>query len=280
MKTILVPTDFSDAANNAAEYAAHLSKDLDAKVVLFHVYHFPMVVAESSEMVITPEDLEKENELFLKKSVLELEKRTGIKVSYKSKMGLAVDEIVEEEEHASYIVMGMKGANRLSEALMGSITTAVLGKSRKPVFVIPEKAQYRKPGKIVFACDYDPKTNIHTLDMLKDLMKYFGSRLYILNIKRAKEQVSVNEAVAGVRLENELFDVDHGYYFPENDDLVGGINEFVESQNADMVVTIPHIYSLVERLFHKSISKKMAFHIHVPLLALPDTRKTTPAYFL
>ena len=35
MKTILVPTDFSDAANNAAEYAIKLAKEIKAQVVLF-----------------------------------------------------------------------------------------------------------------------------------------------------------------------------------------------------------------------------------------------------
>ena len=31
MKTILVPTDFSDAATNAAEYAVNLAKEINAK---------------------------------------------------------------------------------------------------------------------------------------------------------------------------------------------------------------------------------------------------------
>ena len=279
MKTILVPTDFSDAANNAAEYAIYLSQDLNAKVILFHVYHIPMVVPETPVMELTPDDIEKENETLLKESVAQLEERTGVTVSYKTKMGFAADEIMQEED-ISFIVMGMKGVGKFSESLMGSVTTAVLRKSKRPVLVIPEKAVYKRPGKIVFACDYKPGTNMHTLDMLKDLLKAFGSKLYVLNVKKQREIVSVNEAIAGVKLENELYDVEHVYYFPENDDLVEGINEFVETHQADMVVTIPHVYSLIERIFHKSISKKMAFHIHLPLLALPDTHKTTSAYFL
>lgn len=279
MKTILVPTDFSKAASNAAEYAINLAKAIKAKVVLFHVYHVPVPVSEVPVMVITPDELQKESEAHLKKEAAHLKKKTGVEVTYLAKMGLAVDEILEEEKNVSLIVMGMKGASKLSEALMGSITTATLRKVKTPVLVIPEKAEYKKPEKIVFACDYDPKTDIHTLDALKGFMKTFGSKIYVVNVKQKKESVTV-EKVTETKLESKLCDVQHVYYFPEKEDLVEGINEFVEDHQADMVAIIPHRYNLMERLFHKSISKKMAFHTHVPLLALPDNHKSISAYFL
>lgn len=280
MKTILVPTDFSKAASNAAEYAANLAKEINANVVLFHVYHVPVSVSEVPIMVITPDELQKNNEAHLKKEATHLSKKTGVEVRYRVKMGFAMDEILAEEKNATLIVMGMKGANKLSEALMGSTTTATLRKATVPVLVIPEKAKYKKPEKIVFACDYDSRTDVHTLDALKKLMKTFGSKIYIVNVKQKMETVSMEEAVAGVKLENKLNDVEHIYYFPEKEDLVEGINEFVQEYQTDWIAIIPHRYSLMERLFHKSISKKMAFHTHVPLLALPDNHKSIPAYFL
>ncbi|MFY9308217.1 MAG: universal stress protein [Bacteroidia bacterium] len=280
MKTILVPTDFSDAATNAAEYAAHLAKDMNANIILFHTYHFPTPVSEVPVMVISPDELQEENETLLKEYAARLEKKTGVRADYRAKIGLAADEIIQEGVAADLIVMGMRGAGKLSEALIGSIATSVLRKSQVPVLVIPERASYTRPEKIVFACDYDPRTNMHKLIVLKELLKTFKAKLYVLNVKKQKETVSVEEAVAGVKLENELYDVEHVYYFPESDDLVSGINEFVNSHKADMVVTIPHVYTFFDRLFHKSISKKMAFNIHVPLLALPDTHKSASAYFL
>ena len=279
MKTILVPTDFSKAASNAAEYAANFAKAIKGKVVLFHVYHGPVPFSEVPIIMITPDELQKENEAHLKKEAAHLKKITGVEVSYKAKMGFAVDEILEEEKNVSLIVMGMKGASKLSEALIGSITTATLRKAKTPVLVIPEKVEYKNPEKIVFACDYDPRTDVHVLDALKDFMKTFNSKIYVLNVKQKKESVVVEKAM-GIKLEGKLCDVQHVYYFPEKEDLVDGINEFVKDHDADMVAIIPHRYNLMERLFHKSISKKMAFHTHVPLLALPDNHKSVSAYFL
>jgi nucleotide-binding universal stress UspA family protein len=275
MKTILVPTDFSKAAGNAAEYAIHLAKDINAQVLLYHVYHVPVPASgEVAVMIITPEELQKDSEKQLKKEAARLKKKTGVDVKYKAKMGLAVDAILEEE-NASFIIMGMRGASKLSEALMGSITTDTLRKANTPVIVIPENASYKRPAKIALACDYNPLNNSHTLDLLKDLLSTFGSILLVVNIKRKKdEEVKLQEAVAGVKLENELDNVEHYYFFPEKEDLVEGINEFIENHKADMVAVIPHHYNLVERLFHKSISKKMAFHTQVPLLVLPENNKS------
>ena len=280
MKTILVPTDFSKTAGNAAEYAAHFAKDVKAKILLLHAYHIPVPVSEAPVIVISQEELQKKNEAHLKKEAAHLKKISGVEVTYKAKMGFAVDEIVEEEKNAALIVMGMQGASKLSEALMGSITTSTLRKTQAPVLVIPENVKYTKPEKIVLACDYDPRTDTHTLDALKALMKTFSSKVYVVNVKQKKESVSVDEAIAGVKLESKLNDVEHVHYFPEKEDPVEGINEFVKDKKADMVAIIPHRYNLLERLFHKSISKKMAFHTHVPMLALPDNHKSLDAYFL
>ena len=280
MKIILVPTDFSKAARNASEYAAHFAKDVKAKILLIHAYHLPVPVSEVPVMIVSQNELQKENEAQLKKEAAHLKKIAGVEVNYKAKMGFAVDEILEEEKNGTLIVMGMEGASKLSEALMGSITTSTLRKTQAPVLVIPENVKYKKPEKIVFACDYDPRTDVHTLDALKALMKTFASKVYVVNVKNKKESVTVDEAIAGVNLENKLCDVQHVYYFPEKKDLVEGINEFVEDKKADLVAIIPHRYNLMESLFHKSISKKMAFHTHVPMLALPDNHKSIDAYFL
>lgn len=280
MKTILVPTDFSKAAGNAAEYAVMLAKEIKAKVLLLHVYHVPVPASEISIMTINPDQLQKEKTALLEKEAAHLKKRSGVEVKFEAKMGFAVDEILIEEKNAGLIIMGMKGAGKLREALIGSVTTSTLRKSKIPVLVIPENAKYKKPEKVVFACDYDPRTDVHTLDALKALMKTFASKVYVVNVKHKKESATVDEAVAGVRLENNLNDVEHVYYFPEKEDLVEGINKFVDDKKIDIVAIIPHRYSLLERLFHKSISKKMAFHTHVPMLALPDNHKSIDAYFL
>lgn len=278
MQTILVPTDFSEAAGNAAEYAINLAKDLNAGVRLFHVYNIPIpLTPEVPMMLVTPDELQKESETQLKMEVERLRIKTGMSVDSATRMGLIVDEIVEEGSGAGFIVMGMRGAGPITETLLGSTTTATIKRATTPVLIIPEDAKYKAPRTIVFACDYKPDTNLHSLDALKILIRALGAKIFVVNIKTEQDKPSLKEAVAGVKVENKLRDVEHTYYFPEKENLVDGINEFVKEQQADMVAIIPHHYSVIERLFHISISKKLAFHTHVPLLALPDNPDTDNA---
>lgn len=279
MNTILVPTDFSNAANNAAEYAVLLAQEMKAKVVLFHIYHVPVPATEVPIIVLGPEELQKDSETLLRKKAAHLKKYSGVEISYIARMGMAVDEILEEEKKANLIVMGIRNVSKLSEFLLGSITTAILRKTNTPVLVIPENIKFKAPKKIVFACDYNPKTNYDTIESLNQLIKIFHSKLFVINIRENKKTVSMKEAGSGLRLENKINEISHIYHFKENEDIVEGLNKFISEKKADMVVVIPHKHNLLERLFHKSVSKKIAFHSHVPLLALPEKHKAVPAYF-
>ncbi len=56
MKTILVPTDFSNAAEKACEYAANLATAFKARVILLHAYSFSAagtyVMIDVNDMVL------------------------------------------------------------------------------------------------------------------------------------------------------------------------------------------------------------------------------------
>jgi nucleotide-binding universal stress UspA family protein len=276
MKTILVPTDYSDAAKNAADYAVNFAKEINARVLLFHAYSLPIVPSPDALILVpTAAEWNKDNEDLLKIEVARLRRKTNVEIGYKAVMGLAVDEIKEEEKKAEFIVMGITGAGALSETILGSITTATLKKISKPVIVIPEHVHYKNPERIVLASDLDPLKNAKILDKLNALVAQFKSVIYIVNVKEKKDELTVANAIAEVQLDTTLKDVEHFYYYPENENPVEGINEFVKAKKADMVAVVPHHHTFVERLFHRSFSKKMAFHTHVPLLVLPDNDKVS-----
>ena len=51
MKRILVPTDFSDTANKARDYAVQLAQILGAEIILINTYHIPYAGATSGALV-------------------------------------------------------------------------------------------------------------------------------------------------------------------------------------------------------------------------------------
>jgi len=65
-------------------------------------------------------------------------------------------------------------------------------------------------------------------------------------------------------------DVDYSVYQQKDDDVVVGINRFVDKHGVDLLVMIPRKHSMLSSLFHESNTQRMAFHTHVPLLALHE----------
>jgi nucleotide-binding universal stress UspA family protein len=55
---------------------------------------------------------------------------------------------------------------------------------------------------------------------------------------------------------------------PEGESIIDSINNFIETENPDMIVMAKHNRSFFDRLFHRSLSKQMAYHTKIPLLVL------------
>ena len=55
IRCILVPLDFSDAANAILEWAAHLAEQHGSRVVLFHAYHLPVEFQQLEGAYLPPD---------------------------------------------------------------------------------------------------------------------------------------------------------------------------------------------------------------------------------
>lgn len=273
MKTILVATDFSDAARNASQYAIDLAKAVQAKVIFFHAYHIPVTVSETPIIIDYPE-LEETNLQLLKHEKLMLNVGDDLEVEYYTTAGLAVDEILEIEQNdkPDLIVMGMSGAGKLSEFLLGSISTSLISKTSTPVLIIPENARYKTPERIAFACDYNIDANTGVLDPLKEFALKFNSSVLIINLLKENEKIDSEKAIKGMIIENQLQEIEHSFYFPEDDDFVHGLNEFSDTHAVDLLAIIPHKHNFLAKIFSETHTKKLAFHSHVPLLAIPEKK--------
>jgi len=70
------------------------------------------------------------------------------------------------------------------------------------------------------------------------------------------------------QLDSLFENINHSFHFIENENVEDAIDDYVEKENMDMLIMIPRKYSFFESLFHKSKTKEMLFHSHVPILAL------------
>ncbi len=276
MKTILVPTDFSEIALNAVDYAAEIAKRTKAKLVLMHIYHVPVVSSEAPVILPVWEEIEKDCLQTLKKIKRTVNRKFGkdLVVECICQMGFAVDEIIKqytEDRDIELIIMGMNGAGYLGEKLIGSNATELIKRTKCPILVVNEKVEFKNIKKIVLAFDYQKVPDKSTFDFLKYMVTLFKAQLLVVNVEKTVNKLpSAKKAAAGVGLENILEGINHSFDFIESEDTIVGINKYVSEKKADMLVFIPRKHGFFDSVFHESNTKRMAFHTIIPLLALPE----------
>ena len=80
MKTILLATDFSITASNAAKYAADMASAINADLLLLHVYQMPVVYYEIP-VAMTEGKMIEDAEKGVNQLKEELLQKTGSKVN-------------------------------------------------------------------------------------------------------------------------------------------------------------------------------------------------------
>lgn len=274
MKTILVPTDFSDVSANALNYAANLAQFTKSKLLLFNVYHVPMIVSEVP-FVLTMDDiqLEEASDEQMGLIVEELQKKYGknLDVEYLSSQGFASDEITDlaKEKNCDLIVMGTKGMEG-STNFWGGNTVDVIKHTHCDVLVIPEKAEFKKIDKIVFAFDYKFIKDSSLFRNFLELASLFDSEILIFNMQDSRVHPAADKELEGIKLEHVFENVKHKYVFSEHENIVDAINTFADVNNAEMICMIRKSHNLFQQILSKSNTKRMALHTHLPLLILHE----------
>lgn len=274
MKTILCPTDFSAPALNAVYYGAEIARLIGAKLVLLHAYHIPIVASEMPVVIPGSDELEIDGLEQLGHIKADLEQVFGknLTIELVCTAGFAV-EVIKDYCHAnsvSFVVMGMQGAGKLEERLIGSITTTLMHQSKTPVLSIAQSVKFRNLKRIVLASDDEGFENIRLLAPMKELARLFNAHIYVLHIVEEDEAITTaTKTLVKTKLAQMLQGFQHSFHSAHGPDVLTGINDFVAEKNAGMIVMIPKRTSF-QSLFSHSRSKKVAFHTDVPLLTIHE----------
>ena len=276
MKTILVPTDFSETARNATFYAASLAEELSCRLQLLHVYSMPLSPPGEvpGALMIDTVELEKDVNEKLRSEAASLKGKTGAEVSYRSVSGFVIDEILQAEskEQPDLIVMGIHEEGPVSEFLFGSATTDLLDKLHTPLLVVPLHAEFKVPGRVAIADDYNESTMIHFPHSAIEMLNTFKSRIYVVRVVDA-EKSETEKIAADKRIEKLFGDAFHSYHFVEEDNVAEGLTSFINAHQTDILIMHPRPHGFLGNLFGDRTTRKMAFHSKIPLLALPAKEK-------
>jgi universal stress protein A len=139
---ILVPTDFSEYADYALDYAMALATALPARLTLLHVIQLtPMTTGEmlGYSLEVYLEAMESEAQKHMQ-ALLNRVQQAGLQGETAIVQGVPFQLIVEmvESQDIDLIVMGTHSRTGLTHALMGSVAEKVVRLAPCPVLVTRE----------------------------------------------------------------------------------------------------------------------------------------------
>jgi len=275
MKTIIVPTDFSPIATNAMNFAADMATNINASLLLLHVYQVPVSMTDVPVVMVSAEELKKSSESKLQELKDNLTHITSgkIKIYSEARLGDVSDELEDACKHIQpfAVIMGTRGTTGVERILFGSTTLTAIRHLTWPVIVVPPGKEYGKGiKKIGFACDFDKVVESTPIQFIKNMIKEFGAELHVLNVDHEGKHFKPGTPEESLMLHTLLHDLNPNYHFIDNIDIEDGINEFVEKNNIDLLITIPKKHKLLDSLFKHSSTKQLVTQSHVPVMCVHE----------
>lgn len=148
IKTILCPTDFSDASERALNEAVALAKTLGARVRVVHVFQRPIGIAVEGAP-ISMESAEKfleEAHQHLRNSLTALQEKWAgtCEIEVALLEGAPYATIVEESKQVDLIVMPTHGRSGFQRFILGSVAERVVRMAHCPVLTLPMTPDERR----------------------------------------------------------------------------------------------------------------------------------------
>lgn len=281
MKRILIPTDFSQNAWNAIDYAMHLFENQETVFYLLNTY--TPVIPSSRFMApivngIRIEDaIRSSSENGLAKTV------ERIQTTYNnpkhvfetiSSFNLLADEVkdVADGYGIDLIIAGTKGASGMDEVFMGSNTVRIIKNTKKcPVLAIPQNFSYVSPSEIAFATDFNRFYSLTELQPLIDLALSFQAAIRIVHVQYELKALTELQQFNLNMLRKYFADVEHYVHtVSELNSVSHTLDTFSKELDIHLLAMLHYQHSYMEKMTREPIVKRTAFHTQIPLLVIPE----------
>ena len=274
MNTYLVPTDFSENANNAIEYAAEIAHATGRKLLLLHV-HKPVISPFDVVGAMLTEDIETavkyaNEKLDVIRQALN-DEYPDMQCHTQVTIGDVVEQVVavSERKNVELIIMGTYGTKNLETLLFGTNTSLVIERAHCPVLSVPFDVPFRVPYKMLFATNF-AFNDLEGVVQMTAVARAFNAQLIIAHVMtddnaRDHEQELMDAFLSEVR---HLTDYPKISNILISDKTVNeGLDAIVSETNADMIALSMQKRGIFEQFFNPGIARKFSAHNVIPLLA-------------
>lgn len=268
MMNILLPTDFSENARNAAAYALQLFRQVPAHFYFLHVIPFPAEQMGIGNIGMSTETQEKFDELMLWLQEIRKNKDHSFHVSYK--VNYFIEAIRQEvaEKNINLILMGTRGATNKRSSIIGKHTSDVMMKVKCPALAVSENAIYKDHKEVLFPTDYKIHYSSKMLETLLNLTNLSKASVNILELFNSDKEPSEEQLANKIFLQNSLSPGHHKFQTFNSLKHRDTNLLFTSNKNVDMIVMAAKNLNLCQKLLRNHSDNQIPFIKQLPLLVL------------
>lgn len=281
MKRILVPTDFSQCADNATQVAIEIAAQTKAEIDFLHFTSIPInwVNLEENQGKLYPDITLRINE---RKEDLEELVKQAAKAGVTARSFIGYNESYQNiinhvnEHETDLIIMGSHGASGFKELILGSNAQKIIRLSKIPVLVIKEKTEHMTAEKLVLVSDFScnvfdgtEDTVVQSLNKLIALGNDMNLDLHLLYINTPEAFESSKEIEKRMNYFESMIPAKvHSKSIINSETMELGLNHFIESNSNMILGMMTHGSVGIPRLFQGSLVEEIANHIDNPLISV------------
>ena len=277
VKRILIPTDFSKNALNAARYAIDLYSKLNCDFYFLNVFQLDkytkntLILPEPGSTAYDSAEKDSKDEFVKLLDMLALHqynpKHTYHTISSFSFLIETMVAVIDKND-IDFVVMGTKGATGAKGVIFGSNTVNAMEKIRMcPVLAVPENISFSTLTEIVFPTNYKSAFKRKEMSYLIEIAKMQEASIEVLHITKEKKLSSTQEE--NKQLLGEILDTTkHSFHHLSETDISEGITAFVESRGSSMIAFINRKHFFFGSVFSNPLVKEIGYKASTPILAL------------
>lgn len=268
MNTILFLTDFSETARKALFYGLALHQEEECTCYLVHTTYLPYSKENESASPVDVRTEEARTKLQqLRESIDEAfpGHRFQINTDIINGEVTPVAKQLVEQHGIDLIVMGTHGMSAVAEVFLGSNTAALIRQVDCPVLAVPMDYEWEQPSRMVLAWDEDQGLMEYVLEPFVKLAKRLETKVTVVHIGKEMDPVHSGQ-FSNIKRYTESLDA--SYLTAFHDDVFYGLDGFVKSSGAQILGIINQKLGFIGNLFHKSLTRQMAFSTDIPLLIM------------
>ena len=274
MKSIIIPTDFSPTAINAANYAIEFAKQMRINHMILYNAWQPLTVADPMATLVVSEthSLQESSETQLKNESDRLKVFCPIHITIEtvsclSTLANGLENMCNKNDIA-YIVMGITGGGVMEEKIIGSNTISVSQSTNVPVLIVPKDCKFSPISKAMLLCDFKDTEKVFPEKLVKAFLDVAQPELEVVNFDPNFTREEDAVAFDKFYFHNMLREYAPKYKYSLRNDFEDAVNEFTQENSVQLIITISKKHSWFYKIMHPSYTTKLAFHTTVPLLVV------------